>query len=152
MADEMIQGLKYFMMASGAQKGIIGIEDNKPDAIALVKEKVASEPNIEVCVCAEKYPEGSEKHLIYAATGRTVPDRGLPADVGVIVDNVGTAVACYRMVKRTFLYMNASRPSAVTASINRATTSAAWARSTAMPWNWLPADSKALRASSFPAG
>ena len=39
MADEMIQGLKYFMMASGAQKGIIGIEDNKPDAIALVKEK-----------------------------------------------------------------------------------------------------------------
>ena len=71
----MIQGLKYFMMASGAQKGIIGIEDNKPDAIALVKEKVASEPNIEVCVCAEKYPEGSEKHLIYAATGRTVPDR-----------------------------------------------------------------------------
>ena len=99
-ADEMIQGLKYFMMASGAQKGIIGIEDNKPDAIALVKEKVASEPNIEVCVCAEKYPEGSEKHLIYAATGRTVPDRGLPADVGVIVDNVGTAVACYRMVKK----------------------------------------------------
>ena len=99
-ADEMIQGLKYFMMASGAQKGIIGIEDNKPDAIALVKEKVASEPNIEVCVCAEKYPEGSEKHLIYAATGRTVPDRGLPADVGVIVDNVGTAIACYRMVKK----------------------------------------------------
>ncbi|MCH3949986.1 MAG: electron transport complex subunit RsxC [Acidaminococcus sp.] len=98
--DEIIQGLKYFMMASGAKKGVIGIEDNKPDAIALMKEKVANEPNIEVCVCAEKYPQGSEKHLIYAATGRTVPDRGLPADAGVIVDNVGTAVACYRAVKK----------------------------------------------------
>lgn len=99
-SDEIIQGLKYFMMASGAAKGVIGIEDNKPDAIALMKEKVANEPNIEVCVCAEKYPQGSEKHLIYATTGRTVPDRGLPADAGVIVDNVGTAVACYRAVKK----------------------------------------------------
>ena len=58
-SDEIIQGLKYFMMASGAAKGVIGIEDNKPDAIALMKEKVANEPNIEVCVCAEKYPQGS---------------------------------------------------------------------------------------------
>ena len=99
-SDEIIQGLKYFMMASGAAKGVIDIEDNKPDAIALMKEKVANEPNIEVCVCAEKYPQGSEKHLIYATTGRTVPDRGLPADAGVIVDNVGTAVACYRAVKK----------------------------------------------------
>lgn len=98
-ADEIIQGLKYFMLASGASRGIIGIEDNKPDAIALMQKKVASEANIEVCVCKEKYPQGSEKHLIYAATGRTVPDRGLPADVGVIVDNVGTAVAACRAVK-----------------------------------------------------
>lgn len=98
-ADEIIQGLKYFMLASGAAKGIIGIEDNKPDAIELMQKKVAGEANIEVCVCKEKYPQGSEKHLIYAATGRTVPDRGLPADVGVIVDNVGTAVAACRAVK-----------------------------------------------------
>ena len=98
-SDEIIQGLKYFMLASGASKGIIGIEDNKPDAIALMQKKVASEANIEVCVCKEKYPQGSEKHLIFAATGRTVPDRGLPADVGVIVDNVGTAVAACRAVK-----------------------------------------------------
>ena len=98
-SDEIIQGLKYFMLASGASKGIIGIEDNKPDAIELMQKKVASEANIEVCVCKEKYPQGSEKHLIYAATGRTVPDRGLPADVGVIVDNVGTAVAACRAVK-----------------------------------------------------
>lgn len=98
-ADEIIQGLKYFMLASGAAKGVIGIEDNKPDAIELMQKKVAGEANIEVCVCKEKYPQGSEKHLIYAATGRTVPDRGLPADVGVIVDNVGTAVAACRAVK-----------------------------------------------------
>lgn len=98
-SDEILQGLKYFMLASGAQNGIIGIEDNKPDAIALMQEKVKSEPNITVCVCAEKYPQGSEKHLIYAATGRTVPDRGLPADVGVIVDNVSTAVAACRAIK-----------------------------------------------------
>ena len=98
-ADEIIQGLKYFMLAAGAAKGVIGIEDNKPDAIELMQKKVAGEANIEVCVCKEKYPQGSEKHLIYAATGRTVPDRGLPADVGVIVDNVGTAVAACRAVK-----------------------------------------------------
>lgn len=98
-ADEIIQGLKYFMLASGAAKGVIGIEDNKPDAIELMQKKVAGEANIEVCVCKEKYPQGSEKHLIYAAAGRTVPDRGLPADVGVIVDNVGTAVAACRAVK-----------------------------------------------------
>lgn len=64
-----------------------------------MEKKVASEPNIRVQVCAEKYPQGSEKHLIYATTGRTVPDRGLPADVGVIVDNVGTAVAACRAIK-----------------------------------------------------
>lgn len=98
--EEIIQGLKYFLMASGAQKGIIGIESNKPDAIALMQKLVANEPNIEVCVCAEKYPQGSEKHLIYATTGRTVPDRGLPSAVGVIVDNVGTAVAAYRAIKK----------------------------------------------------
>lgn len=59
-ADEIIQGLKYFMLASGAAKGIIGIEDNKPDAIELMQKKVAGEANIEVCVCKEKYPQGSE--------------------------------------------------------------------------------------------
>ena len=98
-ADDIIQGLKYFLRASNAPKGIIAIEDNKPDAIALMQKKVANEPNIEVVVCAEKYPQGSEKHLIYACTGRTVPDRGLPGDVGAVVDNVGTAVAACRALR-----------------------------------------------------
>ena len=97
--DDIIQGLKYFLLASGAKKGIIAIESNKPDAIALMEKKVANEANIEVAVCAEKYPQGSEKHLIYATTGRTVPDRGLPGDVGVVVDNVGTAVAACKAIR-----------------------------------------------------
>ena len=82
-ADEIIQGLKYFMLAAGATKGIIGIEDNKPDAIELMQKKVADEANIEVCVCQEKYPQGSEKFIVSACLG---------------VD-VGTAVAACRAIK-----------------------------------------------------
>ncbi len=96
---EIIQGLKYFMLASGAKKGVIAIEDNQPDAIALLTNLVEKEPGIEVLVCAEKYPQGSEKQLVYASTGRTIPDRGLPAAVDVVVDNVATAVATSRAIK-----------------------------------------------------
>ena len=98
-AAQIVDGIMLAMKATGVPCAKVGIEDNKPDAIELMQKKVAGEANIEVCVCKEKYPQGSEKHLIYAATGRTVPDRGLPADVGVIVDNVGTAVAACRAVK-----------------------------------------------------
>lgn len=91
-ADKVVRGLKYFMLAAAASKGIIAIEDNKPDAIALLTKLTETEPAISVRVCKEKYPQGSEKQLIYAVTGRTVPDKGLPSAVGVIVDNAGTAV------------------------------------------------------------
>jgi len=97
--SEIIQGLKYFMLASGAPKGVIAIEENKPDAIALLSKLVEKEPGIEVLPCAEKYPQGSEKQLVYASTGRTIPDRGLPAAVGVVVDNVATAIAASRAIK-----------------------------------------------------
>lgn len=97
--SEIIQGLKYFMLASGAKKGVIAIEDNKPDAIALLSRLVEKEPGIEVLSCLEKYPQGSEKQLVYASTGRTIPDRGLPAAVGVVVDNVATAIAACRAIK-----------------------------------------------------
>ena len=90
-ADKVVRGLKYFMLAASAPKGIIAIEDNKPDAIELLTKLTAKETDISVVVCKEKYPQGSEKHLIYAVTGRTVPDKGLPSAVGVIVDNAGTA-------------------------------------------------------------
>lgn len=89
--EKIVRGLKYFMLASAAKKGIIAIEDNKPDAIELLTKITEDEPDISVKVCKEKYPQGSEKHLIYAVTGRTVPDKGLPSAVGVIVDNVATA-------------------------------------------------------------
>ena len=92
-ADEVIFGLKAVLKAVGAQKGIIVIEDNKPDAIALLEEKTAGIENIEVCTAKTKYPQGAEKMLIKRVTGRQVPSGGLPADVGVVVSNVSTVKA-----------------------------------------------------------
>ena len=92
-ADETIFGLKAILKATGAQKGVIVIEDNKPDAIALLQEKTKDLENIEVCVAKTKYPQGAEKMLIKRVTGRQVPSGGLPADVGVVVSNVATAKA-----------------------------------------------------------
>ena len=91
-ADDVIFGLKAMMKAVNAPKGIIVIEDNKPDAIALLEEKTAEE-NIEICVAKTKYPQGGEKMLIKRALGRQVPSGGLPADVGCVVANVSTSKA-----------------------------------------------------------
>ena len=71
-----------------AQKGIIVIEDNKPDAIELMQEKVANIGDMEVFVARTKYPQGAEKTLIKRVMGRIVPSGGLPADVGVVVDKM----------------------------------------------------------------
>ena len=92
-SDEVIFGLKAIMKATGAQKGVIVIEDNKPDAAALFESKVADMDGIEVCIAKTKYPQGAEKMLIKKVTGRQVPSGGLPADVGVVVSNVATAKA-----------------------------------------------------------
>lgn len=92
-ADDMIIGLRALMKAVSAKQGYIGIEDNKPDAIAKLVELVASMDNVEVVALETKYPQGGEKQLITALTGKEVPSGGLPMDVGVIVQNVGTAVA-----------------------------------------------------------
>ena len=92
-ADEVIYGLKAIMKATAATKGVIVIEDNKPDAISLLQEKTADVENIEVCVAKTKYPQGAEKMLIKRVTGRQVPSGGLPADVGVVVSNVATSKA-----------------------------------------------------------
>ena len=98
-AKEVIRGLKYLLKASLANKGIIAIEDNKPLAIELLQWLVKNEPNISIAVCPEKYPQGSEKHLIYAVTKRVVPERALPSAVGVIVDNVATAMQAALAIK-----------------------------------------------------
>lgn len=92
-ADDVIFGLKAILKTVGAQKGLVVIEDNKPDAIELMQEKVAGCDNIEVVVAKTKYPQGAEKTLIKRVTGRKVPSGGLPADVGCIVSNISTTKA-----------------------------------------------------------
>ena len=92
-ADEVIYGLKAVMKAVDAPKGIIVIEDNKPDAVELLKSKVEGAADLEVVVARTKYPQGAEKMLIKRVMGRMVPSGGLPADVGAVVCNVSTVKA-----------------------------------------------------------
>ena len=92
-ADEIVLGLQAMMKAVSAPKGIIVIEDNKPDAIELLTAKTAELENVEVVTARTKYPQGAEKMLIKRVMGRQVPSGGLPADVGCVVANVSTAKA-----------------------------------------------------------
>ncbi len=92
-ADDVIFGLKAMIKTVGADKGIIVIEDNKPDAIELMEAKAAECSNIEVVVAKTKYPQGAEKMLIKRVMGRQVPRGGLPADVGCVVANISTTKA-----------------------------------------------------------
>ena len=98
-ADDVIFGLQAMMKTVGAEKGVIVIEDNKPDAIELLTAKVAGLPGIEVCTAKTKYPQGAEKMLIKRVTGRMVPSGGLPADVGCVVGNVSTTKAIADAIK-----------------------------------------------------
>ncbi len=88
--DTLIDGLKIAMKILSLEKGYFGIEANKPDAIKKISDAVSSIPEIEVKVLKTKYPQGGEKQLIKAITGRKVPSGKLPADVGVVVLNVYT--------------------------------------------------------------
>ncbi|KNF09471.1 electron transport complex protein, subunit C [Gottschalkia purinilytica] len=97
--ENVIYGLKAIMKAVGVRKGFIGIEDNKKDAIKVLQKAAEKEANIEVVALKTKYPQGDEKRLINAVTGREVPAGGLPMDVGVIVNNVGTAAAIANAIK-----------------------------------------------------
>ena len=98
-AKDVVFGLKVLMKATEAEKGFIGIEDNKEDAIKVMKKAVQDEPGIEVKVTETKYPQGGEKMLIKAILDREVPMGGLPLDVGVVVNNVSTAVAVADLIK-----------------------------------------------------
>ena len=99
--DEILVGLQLVMKAVGVSKGYIGIENNKPDAIALMKEKAQQFPEIEVVPLKLKYPQGGEKQLIDAVIGRQVPaPPALPIDTGAIVQNVGTCFAIYEAVMK----------------------------------------------------
>ena len=98
-ADDIIYGLKAEMKTLNAPRGVIVIEDNKPDAIELMQSKVENEEGIEVCVARTKYPQGGEKMLIKRVLGRSVPSGGLPADVGAVVSNVSTVKAIADVLK-----------------------------------------------------
>lgn len=90
-SELVVQGLRIAMRAVGASRGIIGIEDNKPEAIEKMRACILPEDAIDVAALKTKYPQGAEKQLITACTGREVPSGGLPADVGIVVMNAGTA-------------------------------------------------------------
>ncbi|HML47234.1 MAG TPA: electron transport complex subunit RsxC [Clostridia bacterium] len=95
--DEVLDGLALGMKILSVQKAFIGIEDNKPDALELLRSKAPA--NVQVVSLPTRYPQGGEKQLIYALTGRRVPKGGLPMDVGVVVLNVATAAAISRSLR-----------------------------------------------------
>lgn len=97
---EIMIGIQLLMKATGAPKALIGIEANKPDAIDLLTKVAQEYSNIEVHGLKVKYPQGGEKQLIKALTGREVPSGKLPISVGCIVNNVGTAFAVYEAVQK----------------------------------------------------
>jgi len=96
---EIVEGLKILMRILNVGKGYIGIESNKPDAIEIMTKAAAGSPDIKVWPVKVKYPQGAEKMLIKAIAHRTVPAGGLPMDIGVVVQNVGTAEAVYNAVR-----------------------------------------------------
>ncbi|OPZ65454.1 MAG: Electron transport complex protein RnfC [Firmicutes bacterium ADurb.Bin506] len=91
--DDVIAGAQIIMRAIDVKTCIIGIEDNKPDAVASMGKAAAKASGIQVMAVHTMYPQGSEKHLIKSALGRAVPPGCLPFQVGVVVSNVGTAAA-----------------------------------------------------------
>ena len=99
--DEILVGTELIMKAVGVEKGYIGIESNKPDAIALLTERAKEHPHIEIVPLKVKYPQGGEKQLIAAVMGREVPaPPALPIHVGAVVQNVGTTFAIYEAVMK----------------------------------------------------
>lgn len=97
--EKLVDGLKVMLRLFDNAKGVLAVEDNKPDCIAVLKKLVANEPDISVKALKTKYPQGAERQLIYAVTGRAINSSMLPADVGCIVDNVDTVVAINQAVR-----------------------------------------------------
>ena len=100
-ADEIIVGLELLMKAAKVDRGYIGIETNKPEAIELLSQKTANDPRIEVVPLKQRYPQGGEKQLVDAVIRRQVPaPPAIPVNVGAVVQNVGTAYAVYEAVMK----------------------------------------------------
>ena len=96
--EKVVKGLQVILTLFDSAKGYICIEDNKPDCIVKMKELVKDIDRIEVKEMMTKYPQGGERTLIYAATGREINSSMLPADVGCVVDNVETVISVYKAV------------------------------------------------------
>ena len=99
-ADEILVGTQLLMKAMNVEKAVIGIENNKRDAIQLLTDKAKNYTGISVVTLKVKYPQGGEKQLIKAVTGKEVPSGGLPIAVGAVVSNIGTAFAVYEAVQK----------------------------------------------------
>ncbi len=98
-AEEILVGIRILMRALHVERAIIGIENNKRDAIERFKKLTTGEPGIQIAALKVKYPQGGEKQLVRALLKREVPKNGLPLDVGVVVHNVGTVFAIYQAVQ-----------------------------------------------------
>lgn len=96
--EKIVSGLKVVLSLFDNAKGILGVEDNKPDCIKKLQELVKDEPRIEVAALKTKYPQGAERQLIYATTGRAINSKMLPADAGCVVNNVETLIAIHNAV------------------------------------------------------
>lgn len=96
--EELVSGMKVVLKLFDNAKGIFGVEDNKPDCIAKLKELTKDEPCMEVLALKTKYPQGAERQLIFATTGRAINSSMLPADAGCVVDNVETLIGIHYAV------------------------------------------------------
>jgi len=98
-ADQIVKGAKLIQKVLGIENVLIGIEDNKPDAVEIMKKACSDLQGFRVEALKTKYPQGGEKQLVYALTGRKVRMGGLPLDLGVVVCNVGT---CYALCRAAY--------------------------------------------------
>ena len=96
--EKLVGGLKIILKLFSGAQGILAVEDNKPDCIKVLEDLVREEEKIQVKGLKTKYPQGGERQLIYAVTGRKINSTMLPAQVGCVVNNVDTMVAVYRAV------------------------------------------------------
>jgi len=98
--QEVLTGVSILMKALNVDKAVIGIENNKPDAIEHLNNLATRFKGISICPLKVKYPQGAEKQLIKAVTRREVPSGRLPLDVNAVVHNVGTAFAVYEAIQK----------------------------------------------------
>ncbi len=98
-ADQVVDGARIVMHAIGAREALVGIEDNKPEAIAAMKKAAASYPEVKIRPVPARYPMGSDKQLIQTLTGKEVPADARAAEVGVLVHNVSTCAAVHKAIR-----------------------------------------------------